>query len=95
MTTQYIQENLDKPRSWHIVWTGMHAERKTKATLEDEGLIAYLPTSVVRRRWAGHSRDIRIPAIARCVFIYASQDEIANLEGRFPVFPARVIAESL
>lgn len=92
MTTQYIQENLDKPRSWHIVWTGVHAERKTKATLENEGLIAYLPTTVVHRQWAGRIKDIHMPVVARCVFIYASQEEIASLEGRFPVLPSEVIA---
>lgn len=92
MTTHYIQENPDKPRLWHIVWTGIHAEGKTKATLENEGLITYLPTTVVRRRWAGRTKNIRIPAVARCLFIYASQEEIESLEGRFPVLPSEVIA---
>lgn len=91
MTTHYIQENLNKPRSWHIVWTGTHAEGKTKTMLENEGLIAYLPTTIVRRRWAGRTKDMRMPAVARCVFIYASREEIESLEGRFPVLPSQVI----
>lgn len=92
MTTHYIQENLDKPRLWHIVLTGPRGERKTKETLERQGLIAYLPFAVVRRRWAGHTKEIHIPAVARCVFIYASQEEIQSLKGQYPIFPSEVIA---
>lgn len=79
MNIKLIKEQLYKTRSWHIVLTGSCAELKTKARLEDIGLIAYLPLASVKRQWGDRIKRIRIPVIARCVFIYASDEEIQKL----------------
>lgn len=91
MTTQDIKENLDKPRLWYIVLTKPHNEQKIKTTLEKQGLITYLPLTPVCRQWAGHTKEIHIPVVARCVFIYASNEEITTLQGQYPIFQSEVI----
>lgn len=50
MGLQQIKEQLKKTRSWYIILTGSRAELKTKARLEDIGIIAYLPLASVRRQ---------------------------------------------
>ena len=70
MTFQYIINHLDKPHLWYIVLTGPHAELSTKKKLEQQGYITYVPLVPVRRSWAGYIKEIHIPAITRCVFVY-------------------------
>lgn len=86
MTFQQIKEQLDKTHTWYIILTGPCAELKTKARLEDIGIITYLPLASVKRQWGGKTKRIRIPAIARCVFIYASDEELQILQNGFLVF---------
>lgn len=88
MVFQQIKEQLEKTRSWYIILTGSRAELKTKARLEDTGIITYLPLASVRRHWGGKIKEIRIPVIARCVFIYASDEEIESLQNQVPVLRA-------
>ena len=40
-----------------------------KETLENKGMITYLPTIYVKRRWKEQVKEIQIPAVKRCVFI--------------------------
>ncbi|WP_300700774.1 UpxY family transcription antiterminator [Bacteroides sp.] len=86
MAFQQIKEQLDKTHTWYIILTGPCAELKTKARLEDIGMITYLPLASVKRQWGGKTKRIRIPAIARCVFIYASDEELQILQNGFSVF---------
>lgn len=85
MAFQQIQEQLDKTHTWYIILTGPCAELRTKARLEDIGMIAYLPLASVKRQWGGKTKKVRIPAIARCVFIYASDEELQILQNGFLV----------
>ena len=94
MTSQYIIENLSKTRSWYIVLTGRYAELNTKTHLERKGLITYFPQDSVRRRWAGREKEIHIPAIPRCVFIYATEDEIQRVQKQYTVFHPDIISNS-
>lgn len=91
MTSQYIINHLDKPRLWYIVLTGMYAELKAKQDLEQNGFITYLPQISVRRQWAGHTKKIHIPIITRCVFVYATDEEIRKIQERYTVFPSQII----
>lgn len=91
MTAQYIKENLDKLRSWYIVLTKPHSEQKTKIILEKQGIITYLPFTSIRRQWKVSTKKIHIPAMARCVFIYATNEEIQILKKQYPVLPPEVI----
>lgn len=93
MTTQYIKENLNKPRLWYIVLTKPHSELKTKVILEELGVITYLPFTSIHRQWAGRKKEIHIPALARCVFVYATNEEMQTLKKRFPILPSEVILE--
>jgi len=74
MTFQYIIHHLDKPHSWFIVLTNPHTELNTKKKLEQQGFITYVPLVSVRRCWEGCIKEIHIPAIARCVFVYATDE---------------------
>ena len=72
MILQDIKSRLNETRNWYIVLTLPRKERKTKETLENKGMITYLPTIYVKRRWKEQVKEIQIPAVNRCVFIYAS-----------------------
>ena len=71
MILQDIKSRLNETRNWYIVLTLPRKERKTKETLENKGMITYLPTIYVKRRWKEQVKEIQIPAVNRCVFIYA------------------------
>ncbi|ADV43706.1 UpxY family transcription antiterminator [Bacteroides helcogenes] len=82
---QQIKERLEKKRSWYMILTSLRAELKIKARLEDMGIMTYLPFTSVKRHWDGKTKEIRTPAIARCVFIYASNEEIESLQDQVPI----------
>lgn len=92
MTFQYIINHLDKPHKWFTVLTGPHAELSTKQDLERKGVIAYVPLTSVRRRWAGRIKEIHTPAVTRCVFVYATDEEIRRVQERYAVLPPRTAA---
>ena len=56
-------------------------------TLENKGMITYLPTIYVKRRWKEQVKEIQIPAVNRCVFIYATGTELEGLKGIYPTLP--------
>ena len=85
MTFQYIINHLDEPHAWYIILTGPHAELDTKEKLERKGFIAYLPLVPVRRCWAGHIKEIHTPAMARCVWVYATDEEIKEIRKEYRV----------
>jgi len=76
MTFQYIINYLHEPHLWCIVLTAPHAELNIQKKLEQQGFITYVPTISVRRNWAGCIKEIHIPTIARCVFVYATKEEM-------------------
>ena len=82
MTFQYIIHHLDKPHSWFIVLTNPHTELNTKKKLEQQGFITYVPLVSVRRCWEGCIKEIHIPAIARCVFVYATDENVLRMAER-------------
>ncbi len=91
MTSQYIIDYLDKSHSWYVVLTGPHAELNTKKDLELKGFITYVPLNSVRRRWARHVKEIHTPAIARCVFVYATDEDIQRLQKQYITFTPQIL----
>ena len=87
MTFQYIINHLDKPHLWYIVLTGPHAELSTKKKLEQQGHITYVPLVPVRRSWAGYIKEIHIPAVTRCVFVYETNQEIHGMQKEYTILP--------
>ena len=87
MILQDIKSCLNETRNWYIVLTLPRKERKTKETLENKGMITYLPTIYVKRRWKEQVKEIQIPAVNRCVFIYATGTELEGLKGIYPTLP--------
>ena len=87
MILQDIKSRLNETRNWYIVLTLPRKERKTKGTLENKGMITYLPTIYVKRRWKEQVKEIQIPAVNRCVFIYATGTELEGLKGIYPTLP--------
>ena len=85
MILQNIKERLNETRGWYVVLTAPHKERKTKETLENKGMITYFPTLLVRRYWKEKVRKIQIPAINRCIFIYATDREIEAMKGTYSI----------
>ncbi|MCD8183814.1 MAG: UpxY family transcription antiterminator [Bacteroides sp.] len=94
MTSQHhnIIEHLNKSRLWYIVLTGPHSELKTKAELEKDGFVAYLPLTPVQRRWAGHIKEIHTPTVSKYVFIYASEEEVQNVQKHYPILPLSTLS---
>lgn len=88
MTFQHIITHLEKPRKWYIVATPPRAELNTLTRLQKEGYITYLPLTPVRRQWAGRIKEIHIPVVTRCVFIYATAEEIREIGKRYPTLPS-------
>ena len=41
----------------------------------------------VKRRWKEQVKEIQIPAVNRCVFIYATGTELEGLKGIYPTLP--------
>lgn len=91
MILQDLKKRFNEIRTWHIVLTSPWKERKTKNDLENKGIITYLPTILVRRRWKEQVREIRVPSVNRCLFIYATDTEIEALKGEYPTFPIGMI----
>lgn len=92
MTFQYIINHLDKPRSWYIVWTGPHAELHTQNELEQKGIVTYVPSAPIRRRWAGRIKEIHIPLLPGCVFVYATDEEVQGMQKQYTVFTPQDMA---
>lgn len=90
MTIQSLKEQLQKNRSWCVVLTQPKNELKTKKVLEEQGLIIYLPFIPVRRRWHNHIKEIRIPLVTRCVFIYVSEEEFESLKNCYTILKLEV-----
>lgn len=91
MTSQYIIDHLDKPHTWYVVLTGPHGELTIKQKLEQQGLITYVPLNSVRRHWVGRIKEIHIPAVARCVFVYATDNDIQKVQREYTVLPFQTI----
>ncbi len=91
MTFQYIIHHLDKPHSWFIVLTNPHTELNTKKKLEQQGFITYVPTISVRRSWAGCIKEIHIPTIARCVFVYATKEEMQEMQKEYTALSLQTV----
>lgn len=87
MKLQDISKHLNEARSWYIILTPPRKERKTKEALDNKGMITYLPTVYVKRQWKERIKKIQIPAINRCVFIYASSAELEVVRTAYPVLP--------
>ena len=75
MTFQHIITHLGKPHSWYIVLTGPHAE----------------PVTSVRRCWAGCIKEIHTPVITRCVFIYATDENIQGIQNEYTVLSPQTV----
>lgn len=86
MTFQYIINHLHEPHLWCIVLTAPHAELNIQKKLEQQGFITYVPTISVRRSWAGCIKEIHIPTIARCVFVYATKEEMQEMQRNIPPY---------
>ena len=91
MTFQYIINHLNKPHLWYIVLTAPHAELSTQKKLERQGFITYVPATSVRRTWDGRIKEIHIPAIARGVFVYATNQEIQGMKKEYTILPPQTI----
>lgn len=87
MKIQDIGRHLNEVRNWYIILTSPLNERKTKEALDNKGMITYLPTICVKRQWNERVRRIQIPAVNRCVFVYASDAEMEILRTAYPVLP--------
>lgn len=92
MTFQYIIHHLDKPHSWFIVLTNPHTELNTKKKLEQQGFITYVPLVSVRRCWEGCIKEIHIPAIARCVFVYATDENVLRMQKEYTILNPQAVA---
>lgn len=93
MKLQDIRKQLIETRCWYIVLTPPWNERKTKDALESEGMIAHLPTDSVVRKWEERSKEIKVPAANRCVFVYASDAEVKTLQKSYPTLPLKEVAD--
>lgn len=69
---------------WYIVLTAPHAELSTQKKLERQGFITYVPATSVRRTWDGRIKEIHIPALTRCVFVYATNEEMQEMQKNMP-----------
>lgn len=95
MTSQDIRKQLKEPHRWYAVLTGQRAEPRTKAMLEAEGIITWLPLASVRRQWGGTLKEIHIPIISRCVFVYISNEEKNALQKSYCLVQPEVIFQEL
>ena len=93
MILQDIKNRLNETRNWYIVLTSPRQEKKAKETLDNKGMITYLPTIRVKRQWQERTREIQIPAVNRCIFIYATEVEIETLKGTYPTLPIEMTEE--
>ena len=91
MTFQYIINHLHEPHLWCIVLTAPHAELNIQKKLEQQGFITYVPTISVRRSWAGCIKEIHIPAIARCVFVYATNEEMQEMQKEYTALSLQTV----
>ena len=91
MTSQDIKKQLKEPHFWNIVLTGQHAEPRTKAMLEAKGIITWLPLAPVRRQWGRILKEIHTPVIARCVFIYATDENIQGIQNEYTVLSPQTV----
>lgn len=93
MILQDIKNRLNETRNWYIVLTSPRQEKKAKETLDNKGMITYLPSIRVKRQWQERTREIQIPAVNRCIFIYATEREIETLKDTYPTLPIEMTEE--
>ena len=49
-------------------------------------------TISVRRSWAGCIKEIHIPAIARCVFVYATDENVLRMQKEYTILNPQAVA---
>lgn len=91
MKLQDIKKHLNETRNWYIVLTSPRKERKIKESLDNKGIITYLPTTYVQYKWKEKIRKIQIPTVNRCIFIYTTDSEIKILRVTYPILPLKMI----
>ena len=91
MTLQDIKEHLNETRNWYIVLTSPRKERKIRKSLDNTGIITYLPTAYVQYKWKEKIRKIQIPTINRCIFIYVTDSEVKTLKVAYSILPLEMI----
>lgn len=91
MKLQDIVIHLNETRNWYVILTSPRKERKAKKSLEDKGIITYLPTIIVKRQWKEKFREIQLPVANRCVFVYASDAEMEILRTLYPILPIDIM----
>ena len=92
MTFQYIVDHLGKPHSWYVVLTGPHVELDIKRKLEQQGFITYVPFDSIQRHWAGRTKKIHIPTITRCVFVYATDENVLRMQKEYTILNPQAVA---
>ena len=54
--------------------------------------ITYVPLVSVRRCWEGCIKEIHIPAIARCVFVYATDENVLRMQKEYTILNPQAVA---
>lgn len=52
----------------------------------------YVPLVSVRRCWEGCIKEIHIPAIARCVFVYATDENVLRMQKEYTILNPQAVA---
>ena len=47
---------------------------------------------MVRRCWEGCIKEIHIPAIARCVFVYATDENVLRMQKEYTILNPQAVA---
>lgn len=56
--------------NWYVLFTAFHAEKKVKRQLDAAGIGSYLPFKISRFQWQNIKKEMSVPAVARCIFVY-------------------------
>ena len=91
MTFQHIITHLGKPHSWYIVLTGPHAELSIKKEAGTTRFY-YLRSGDFGSALLGRVyKEIHTPVIARCVFIYATDENIQGIQNEYTVLSPQTV----
>ncbi|PJZ71046.1 transcription antiterminator [Leptospira perolatii] len=73
---------IESEKSWYAVYTLPRSEKKLAAQLEKKGIITFLPTIPIRRKWSDRMKTIEEPIFASYLFVRIdlNKEKIAVLQ---------------
>ena len=74
-----LRNNILPVRSWFALYTAPRSEKKVGERLSEAGIVHFLPTLKVMRRWSDRVKVVEIPLFNSYIFVNCTPFELSSL----------------